>query len=263
MKKDSVKVELTATNRVAVHKYTFPTQEAKVLVDLQHGLRFIFEKNQKGLVVESDVKIENNTTISGYCVTSNWVKRKYFFTLTFDQPFIKQEELEKATLDKAPKFELSFQLNTSKILKVKIALSSVSVDGAKQNMTAEIPQWDFEKVKQDAKNVWNAYLGRIDIDTPSKQKEIFYTSLYHLFLQPSNMADVDGKYRGADDKIAQAPNKEYYSTLSIWDVYRGAFPLLQILAPEKIDGIVNTMLIHHKAMVFYRFGQLGDRIIIV
>jgi len=182
LKKDSVKVELTATNRVAVHKYTFPTQEAKVLVDLQHGLRFIFEKNQKGLVVESDVKIENNTTISGYCVTSNWVKRKYFFTLTFDQPFIKQEELEKATLDKAPKFELSFQLNTSKILKVKIALSSVSVDGAKQNMAAEMPQWDFEKVKQDAKNVWNAYLGRIDIDSPFKTKrDILYFSISGVF----------------------------------------------------------------------------------
>ncbi|WP_299526648.1 GH92 family glycosyl hydrolase [uncultured Lutibacter sp.] len=250
LKKDSVKVELTATNRVAVHKYTFPTQEAKVLVDLQHGLRFIFEENQKGLVVESDVKIENNTTISGYCATSNWVKRKYFFTLTFDQTFIKSEELEKGVFDKAPKFELSFQLNTSKILKVKIALSSVSVDGAKQNMVAEMPQWDFEKVKQDAKNVWNAYLGRIDIDAPSKQKEIFYTSLYRVFLQPSNMADVDGKYRGADDKIVQAPNNEYYSTLSIWDVYRGAFPLLQIIAPEKIDGIVNSMLIHQKATGF-------------
>jgi putative alpha-1,2-mannosidase len=69
-------------------------------------------------------------------------------------------------------------------------------------------------------------------------------------LQPSNIADVDGKYRGVDDQIAIAPDKAYYSTLSIWDIYRGAFPLLQILAPEKIDGIIQTMLIHHKAKGF-------------
>jgi predicted alpha-1,2-mannosidase len=141
-------------------------------------------------------------------------------------------------------------LPKNKVLQVKIALSSVSVDGARLNMKTEISHWNFEKVKQNAENVWNDYLSRIDIEAPQKQKEIFYTSLYHLFLQPSNIADVDGKYRGADDKITTAPNKEYYSTLSIWDIYRGAFPLLQIIAPEKIDGIVNSMLLHHKAAGF-------------
>ena len=93
-------------------------------------------------------------------------------------------------------------------------------------------------------------MNKISIEATKKQKEIFYTSLYHLFLQPSNIADVDGKYRGVDDKIAIAPHKEYYSTLSIWDIYRGAFPLLQILAPEKINGIIQTMLIHQKAKGF-------------
>ena len=117
-------------------------------------------------------------------------------------------------------------------------------------MQTEIPGWDFEQVKKTAQKVWNEYLGRIEIEADAKQKEIFYTSLYHLLLQPSNIADVDGKYRGANDKIAQAPNNEYYSTLSIWDVYRGAFPLLQIIAPEKINGIVNSMLLHHKVAGF-------------
>ncbi len=250
-KKDDVKVELTSSERVAFHQYTFPEIEAQVLVDLQHGLHFVFdENNQKGLVIESDVKIENNTTISGYCSTQNWVNRKYFFTLTFDHPFLKSTLMEKKDNEKAPKYLLDFSLPKNKILKVKIALSSVSVNGAKLNMEIEIPHWDFEKVYQNNIKTWEEYLSRISIEAPTKQKEIFYTSLYHLFLQPSNIADVDGKYRGVDDKIAIAPNKEYYSTLSIWDIYRGAFPLLQILAPEKINGIVQTMLIHHKAKGF-------------
>jgi len=250
-KKDDVKVELTCSERVAFHQYTFPGKEARVLVDLQHGLRFVFdESNQKGLVVESDVKIENNTTISGYCATRNWVNRKYFFTITFNQPFAKSTLSDKRENEKAPEYLLDFLLSKNRDLKVKIALSSVSVEGAKLNMTNEIPHWNFNKVYQNNEKTWNNYLNRITIEAPQKQKEIFYTSLYHLFLQPSNIADVDGQYRGADDKIAFAPNKEYYSTLSIWDIYRGAFPLMQILAPEKIDGIIRTMLIHHKAKGF-------------
>ena len=250
-KKDDVKVELTCSERVAFHQYTFPEKEAKVLVDLQHGLRFVFdENNQKGLVIESDVKIENNTTISGYCSTQNWVNRKYFFTLTFDQPFLNIKNLIKKKRTKHQNTFWIFSLYKSKELKVKIALSSVSVEGAKLNMQTEIPHWNFKTVVNKNQTAWNNYLNRIDIEASQKQKEIFYTSLYHLFLQPSNIADVDGKYRGVDDKIATAPNKEYYSTLSIWDIYRGAFPLLQIFAPEKINGIVNSMLLHHKAKGF-------------
>jgi predicted alpha-1,2-mannosidase len=245
-KKDDVKVELTCSDRVAFHQYTYPSKNANVLVDLQHGLRFLTDS----LVLESDVKTEKNHTISGYCKTKNWVTRKYFFTIEFDTPFFEEEKLPMGKKDKAPKFNLSFTLNESKILKVKIALSTVSVDGAINNLQTEIPHWDIEKVKNENINAWNSYLNRIDIEASQKQKEIFYTSLYHLFLQPSNITDVDGKYRGADDKINRAPNKEYYSTLSIWDIYRGAFPLLQIIAPEKVNGIVNSMLIHHKAAGF-------------
>lgn len=250
-KKDDVKVELTCSERVAFHQYIFPNKNAQVLVDLQHGLRFVFdENNSRGLVVESDVKIENNTTISGYCATQNWVNRKYFFTIQFNQPFINSNELKKKQNEKAPKYLLDFSINSNKKLQVKIALSSVSIEGAKLNLNTEIPHWNFDKVYQQNLATWNKYLNKISIDALQKQKEIFYTSLYHLFLQPSNIADVDGKYRGVDDKISLATNKAYYSTLSIWDIYRGAFPLLQILTPEKIDGIIQSMLIHHKAKGF-------------
>jgi len=252
IKKDSVRVELTCSERVAFHQYTFPKgQPAKVYADLQHGLRFVFdENNAKPLVTDSDVNIENDSTISGYCSTENWVKRKYFFVISFDHPFDKYTSLPKANGEMAPKFIFEFDESQDCRLKVKISLSSVSVEGAKLNLKTEIPHWDFDKVKTDNLACWNTFLSRIDIEAPPKQKEIFYTSLYHLFLQPSNIADVDGKYRGADDKISQAPNHEYYSTLSIWDIYRGAFPLLQLIAAEKIDGIVNSMLLHHKAAGF-------------
>jgi predicted alpha-1,2-mannosidase len=245
-KKDAIKVELTCSERVAFHKYTYPSQEAKLLLDFQHGIQFLNDS----LVLENDIKIENNTTISGYCKTKGWVTKKYFFTINFETPFSKIQELPKGKKQNAPKYILDFNLSKYKIVQVKIALSTVSIQGAKLNLTTEIPHWSFEKVKLNAEKVWNDYLNRIDIEAPQKQKEIFYTSMYHLLLQPSNIADVDGKYRGANDVIAKAPNNEYYSTLSIWDIYRGAFPLLQIIAPEKIDGIINTLLSHHKAAGF-------------
>ncbi len=246
LKKDDVKVELSCSERVAFHQYTYPHRKAKLLIDLQHGFQFLNDS----LVLESDITIEDSTTISGYCKTKGWVTKKYFFTIHLQTPFSSIEELPMGKRENAPKYILDFDLPKNKILKVKIALSTVSVAGAKLNLNTEIQHWDFTKTKRHAEKVWEDYLSRITIEAPQQQKEIFYTSLYHLFLQPSNIADVDGQYRGADDKINSAPNKEYYSTLSIWDIYRGAFPLLQIIAPEKIDGIVNSMLLHHKAVGF-------------
>jgi predicted alpha-1,2-mannosidase len=245
-KKDGIKIELTCSERVAFHKYTYPDKQAQLLLDFQHGIQFLNDS----LVLENDIKIENNTTISGYCKTKGWVTKKYFFTIHFDTPFSVIQELPKGKKQNAPIFKIDFDLSDNKILQTKIALSTVSIEGAQLNLKSEIPHWNFEKVKLNAEKVWNDYLNRIDIEAPQKQKEIFYTSLYHLLLQPSNIADVDGNYRGADDAIAKAPNNEYYSTLSIWDIYRGAFPLLQIVAPEKIDGIINTLLLHHKAAGF-------------
>ena len=245
-KKDEVKVELTCSERVAFHRYTYPDKNGKLLLDFQHGIQFLNDS----LVLESDIKIENNTTISGYCKTKAWVTKKYFFTIHFETPFTQIKELPKEKRQNAPKYILDFVLPKNQILQVKIALSTVSIEGSALNLKSEIPHWNFELVKQNAENVWNKYLSRIDIEADIKQKEIFYTSLYHLLLQPSNIADVDGKYRGADDKIAISPTNEYYSTLSIWDVYRAAFPLLQIITPEKINGIINSMILHHKAAGF-------------
>jgi predicted alpha-1,2-mannosidase len=252
VKHDNVKVELTCSERVAFHRYTFPEgAEAQVYLSLQHGLIFGIDENiANGLVLESDVRLENDSTISGYCHTSNWVKRKYFFTVQFDRAFAKSSELPKAEKDKAPRFMLDFGALKNNTLQAKIALSTVSVAGANMNLQTEIVHWNFDAMRQANAAAWNTYLSRIDIEADQKQLEIFYTSLYRLFLQPANIADVDGSYRGADDSIGKAPNNAYYSTLSVWDIYRGAWPLLQLVAPEKVNGIVSSMLLHHQAAGF-------------
>ncbi|MFN5134801.1 MAG: GH92 family glycosyl hydrolase [Chitinophagaceae bacterium] len=242
---NKVKVELTCTERVALHQYTYPSAKAKLLVDLQHGLRFLTDS----LVLESDVRIEDPKTISGYCHTKNWVERKYFFTIQFNEPFITSLQLPRKAKEAAPRYVLRFDLK-DKILKTKIALSTVSVEGAKNNLQKELPGWDFDAVVANAKKVWNGYLSMIEIDGEQKQKEIFYSCMYRLFIQPSNIADVDGQYRGADDSVRTAKNGEYYSTLSLWDTYRAAHPLYTIIAPEKVDGFMNSMIEHSKAAGF-------------
>jgi putative alpha-1,2-mannosidase len=150
-KKDQVRVELTCSERVAFHRYTFPSQRGYVLADFQHGLCFLTDS----LVLESSVKIEDKNTLSGYCHTKNWVERKYFFVIEFDKPFENYELLAKGPKENAPRYIFSFNLSANKILQVKIALSTVDVAGAKRNMQTEISDWDFEKVNKTIEKVWN------------------------------------------------------------------------------------------------------------
>jgi predicted alpha-1,2-mannosidase len=242
---NGIKVELTATSRVALHQYYYPSNNARLLVDLQHGLRFLTDS----LVLESDVVVENNRSISGYCHTNNWVNRKYFFAIVFSKPFDSATLQPRSPKEAAPRYVLDFIL-PDQLLQVKVALSTVGVDGAKKNLQAELPGWDFGEVVRSAKMAWNKYLGRIDIEAPEKQKVIFYSAMYRLFIQPSNIVDVDGRYRGANDSVRTAMNKEYYSTLSLWDTYRAAHPLYTLLVPERVNGFVQTLITHSKAAGF-------------
>ncbi len=242
---NNIKVELTCSERVAFHQYTYPSSNANLLVDVQHGLRFLTDS----LVLESNVTIEDNHTISGYCHTKNWVDRKYFFSIQFSQAFTTATQLPRKAKEAAPRYILAFAL-PNKVLQTKIALSTVSVVGAKNNLQKELPNWNFTATVTHAKATWNKYLSRIDIQASLKQKQIFYSSLYRLCIQPSNIADVDGKYRGADDSVRIAKNGEYYSTLSLWDTYRAAHPLYTLIVPERVNGFINTMIAHSKAAGF-------------
>lgn len=226
-KKDGVKVELTCTERVAFHRYVFPEgSRAKVLADFRHGIRFLTDS----LVLDSDVRVKGKNTIEGYCHTRNWVERKYYFRMVFDSDFKASTVSSPEDASKAPAFVLDFGSLENDTLRVKVALSATGLRGAVKNMKAELDGWDFDAVRRQASSVWNGYLGRIHIEADGHDRTTFYTALYHLLLQPSDIAD--------------AGEEEYYSTLSNWDIYRAAFPLLQIVAPERIDGIVRSMVRH-------------------
>jgi predicted alpha-1,2-mannosidase len=224
-----VKAELTASEHCAFHKYTYLKDNSpKLLIDFQSGL----VRNLKDLhshVIEASVNFENDYRISGFARTKEWLERTYFYVIEFDKPIAGKLKLEPASeLEKAPRYIFDFDLKKGENLKVKVALSAKSVDNAKKNITSEIPDWDFDKVRIEAKALWNDRLSRIKIEGSSEKKRIFYTSMYHLFIQPNNIAD--------------AGEQSFYSTFSLWDTYRAAHPLYTIIAPEKVDDFINSML---------------------
>ena len=254
-----VDVVLTASPRVAFHRYTFKdAAPARLLVDLQYGI--VSGKDAlRTHILASDVTVEDAMTISGHNQAQAWVKRHYFYVIKFDKPYAAIRQLPAQKGEKAPRYVLDFDLKPGETLQVKVALSTVSVDGAKKNLAAEIPHWNFTKVRAQTKTAWNALLSRAKIEGTLDQKENFYTAMYHLFIQPNNITDVDGRYRGADDKVLTAPDKTYYSTLSLWDTYRAAHPLYTILAPERVNGFVKTMISHHKAQGYLPIWTLWAR----
>ena len=254
-----VDVELTASPRVAFHRYTFKhAAPARLLVDLQYGIVSGKEALRKH-ILSSDVTVEDPTTLSGHNQAQAWVKRHYFYVVKFDRPYAAIRQLPAQEGEKAPRYVLDFDLKPGETLQVKVALSTVSVEGAKKNLAAEIPHWNFMKVRAQAKAAWNTLLARAEVEGSLEQKENFYTAMYHLFIQPNNIADVDGQYRGADDKVLTAPGKAYYSTLSLWDTYRAAHPLYTILAPERVDGFIGTMIAHQKAQGYVPIWTLWGK----
>ena len=236
-------VELTTTQRVAFQRYRFETKSgAQVLADFQHGLKFMHDDR----VLKSDIAVNAaNNEISGTVQTQGWVTRHYSFVLRFDQPFTALLLPARAG-EKAPRYVLNFKPGAEKTLEVRVAFSTVDVAGARRNM-AVVDGKTFEQVKTDAEAQWQNLLARARIEAPDRQKRIFYTALYHAFIHPSDIADSDGRVRGPDGKVMQAPGGVYYSTLSLWDTFRGVHPLFTLLVPERVDGMINTLLAHHAA----------------
>lgn len=240
---NEVKVEVTTSPHVAFHRYTYNTQkEANVLTDFQSGL--VWSKDRAAIhVLDNEVNFEGDRTITGYTTRTEWVRRTYYFVIKFDKPILSKEMLEKRDpREKAPRYILNFDMDGDNVLNMKVAMSTTSIKGAKTNLTAEVTHWDFDKVYADAKNEWNKYLSRVQVEGSQNDKVNFYTSLYHLYIQPNNMADVDGSYVGPNREVTKSPTGKYYSTLSQWDTFRAAFPMYTILSPEIIDDLVNNML---------------------
>ena len=240
--------ELTATSRVGFHRYTFPaSDDAKLLFDMENGGCWD-HVTDTGFEV---VKDENGQikALGGYRFSTGWAKnQKIFFWAEFSRPAQDFSVKENVASDREQRnlkpiygyLTLGNTTEGEQVL-VKVALSPVSVEGAKANMAAELPGWDFEATKADARTAWNKELGKIQIKTEDADKRtVFYTALYHTMIAPSAFNDVDGRYRGSDDQVRNG-NFQNYTTFSLWDTYRAAHPLMTLIHPEKMNDMVATM----------------------
>ncbi len=260
-----IKAEMTATEHCGMHRYTFADKKHyHLIVDLDHSLvrnsPYRFCK-----IISAEVRVVDNNTIEGYRIISGWAKlRKVYFRAEFSRPFdshvFKAGQYEFANVPVANHSELKIVMNfnkdNDKPLIVKVGISSVSAEGAKQNLDAEIKDFDFEKIALSAKECWNKELACIDIEGTDKQKSIFYTGLYHLFIQPNNIADVSGNYLSTDNSIKKAPDKKHYSTFSLWDTYRAAHPLYTLVQENRTAGFINSMLRQYKTYGYLPIWQL-------
>ena len=240
---NDVRVEITTAPHVAFHRYTYnPDKSANLFADFQSGL--VWSKDRIFThVLDNEVNFESDYIITGYTKRREWVERTYYFVIEFDKPILSSEKLEQRDpREKAPRYILNFDMGNSSTLNMKVAMSTTGIEGAKANLAAEANHWDFDKVYQDAKSEWNKYLSKVDIEGTDDNKTNFYTALYHMYIQPNNIADIDGKYVGPNREIAESPTGKYYSTLSQWDTFRAAFPMYTILSPEVIDDLINSML---------------------
>lgn len=239
---NGVRAELSATDRVAIHRYTYPEGTPRLLVNLKEG--------NGDRAYETGLKRVDEYTVEGYRFSKGWSpQHKVFFVLKSEQPIESVAVFDDDTpagqdtlTGKAVKGVLTFKNNTKNV-QLKVALSSVSCANALANLEAEQPGWDFEKVRTDAEKRWNQMLSCIDVEsTDERGKKIFYTSLYHMFIAPTLYADVNGEFRGHDDKIYKADGWTNYSTFSLWDTYRTLHPLLTIIQPQLVPDMVNSML---------------------
>ena len=237
-----VKAELTATLHTVLHRYTYnKADSASVLIDLQHGPAWN-EKQYHSQVKACDVKWENDSTLSGHVHNSVWVDQDYFFTLQFNRPVISAVDLPMGETEKGRRIVATFDLQPGEEVLMKIAMSTTGVEGAKANMAAEQPGWDFEGTRKQAKDEWNSYLSRIEMEGTPDEMTNFYTCFYHALIQPNEISDVDGKYRNAADSIVTATGGKFYSTFSLWDTYRAAHPFYTMIVPERVDGFVNSLI---------------------
>lgn len=248
--------EMTATGRVGFHRYTFPagTSEANLILDLKH----------RDKVLDSELRIVGNNRIEGFRRSSSWAKDQIvYFVAEFSEPFADYAvtlndggEREKTVKAKGTNIKAFFRFEAKKPLLVKVAISATGISGARKNLLAEVPHWDFEKVRADAKNAWNKELAQIEVAGGSDaQLTNFYTALYHTKIQPNVYQDFDGSYRGLDGKIhtlvnqtadpkSQIPNPKsnYYTVFSLWDTFRAAHPLYTITDRRRTADFINTFI---------------------
>ena len=261
-----IKAELTASERVGFHQYTFPaSDDAHIILDMVYNVYHHENKN-----VWTFMRVENDSLVTGYRQTKGWARtKKVFFAMKFSKPFKSygHKKYNKETYDgfyrrfdqsknfpemagKDIRAYFNFDTKDGEKINIKFALSAVSTNGALKNLDTEIPHWDFNKTLQETKQKWNEELSKIEIKTFTEDhKTTFYTALYHTNLTPILYEDVDGNYRGLDQNIYNSKGFTNYTIFSLWDTYRALHPLLNITQPHRNNDMIKSMLAHHDQSV--------------
>ena len=231
-----ITAELTATNRVGFHRYTFPKSDnAAVIFDLE---------NANGNDDLNDVFGEacGDKALRGYRTSYGWSEdQRVYFYAEFSKPF---KDARIHSVGYKPMYaRLDYETEEGEQILVKVGISSVSMEGAEANLRAELPGWDFDGVALAAHDMWNEELSKIKVETDNETDlRKFYTALYHTMIAPSTYNDVDGAYLGADRKVHSDPGHTTFTTFSLWDTYRAAMPLFSIYQPQRYVEMINTML---------------------
>ncbi|MCX6163758.1 MAG: GH92 family glycosyl hydrolase [Ignavibacteriae bacterium] len=248
LEKYNIFAELTATKRAGFHRYKFPeSNSSNIILDLAH----------RDEVLISTLQIIGNDEIRGLRRSKYWAKDQYvYFSIKFSKPFKKYyvnlndnilSEIYGEVGGNLIKASLIFDTKKDEEILVKVGISAVSIEGAVNNRDTEIPGWDFEKVRTDAKTEWNKELGKILVEGGTDdQKTIFYTALYHSLLVPNLYTDVDGNFRGMDLKIHKAEGFDNYTVFSLWDTYRAEHPLFTIIDQKRTNDFINTFLAQYE-----------------
>ncbi|MBQ8266379.1 MAG: GH92 family glycosyl hydrolase [Bacteroides sp.] len=239
----NINVELTATPRCGVQRYTFPKAESMVILNLKKAMNWDF-------TMDSHIEVVDSCNIRGYRFSEGWARgQKVYFATRFSRPF-KSMELDNAEIKlKGEKVGTSniarfmFDTEEGEQMTIVTALSGVSVEGAVKNLEAEAPHNDFDKYLAEAKADWNKQLQRIEIKGGADDDRVnFYTALYHSMIAPTIYSDVDGKYYGPDKQVHQADGWTNYSTFSLWDTFRAAHPLFTYTEPERVGDMVQSFI---------------------
>lgn len=240
-----VKAELTATTRCGFHKYTYPENANSGLVlDISHTLQ---NHANKGI----ELRVLNNQEVIGYKNTRGWaVDQPVYFHARFSKPFIPVFYSEGAVVadvdyltGKDIMLFLQFETMENEEVFAKVGISAVDYEGAKKNLDVEIEDWNFDKVRAQAKEEWNRQLSRVEVKGKNEDYlKIFYTGLYHASISPNIFMDVDGRYRGMDREVHKKEEGSYYTVFSLWDTYRGLHPLLTIIDPKRNEEFVASLV---------------------
>lgn len=258
-----IKAQLTATQRVGVHRYLFPaTENAKFVMDLNHGIY-----NYDGKTLWASIRVENDTLLTGYRITNGWSRTNYtYFAISLSRPLKNYgyEDLQKTQYNgfwrKFPinrnfpemagrKVVSYFEFEGSEPLEIKVALSATSTEGALRNLHAEASGLTFEQIAAKADADWNRELSSIKVEGTDDEKTMFYTSYYHTMINPSVYMDVDGSYRGLDQNIHHDGSFTNYTVFSLWDTYRAEHPFLMLMKPQNARDMVVSMIQHQRQSV--------------